>query len=124
VIGDYERPTVRLPSGGGAPEIARSCREVFVLLRQSPRTFVERLDFLSSAGDRVGLVVTDLGILEPDLTTRELTLTKVHPGVEVDEVRAATGWKLRVADELATTAPPTDVELEALRSLRTVGAAA
>jgi glutaconate CoA-transferase subunit B len=124
VIGDYDRPKVRLPGGGGAPEIARSCREVFVLLRQSPRTFVERLDFLSSSGDRVAVVVTDVGILEPDPATRELTLTKVHPGVEVDEVRAVTGWKLRVAGALATTAPPTDVELEALRSLRTVGAAA
>src|SRR5215218_10614082 len=65
VIGDYEHPKVRLPGAGGAPEIATSVRDVFVMLRQSPRTFVERVDFVSSVGSRVRLVVTDLGILEP-----------------------------------------------------------
>src|SRR3954464_13546469 len=78
VIGDYESPTVRLPGGGGAPEIATSVRDVFVMLRQSPRAFVERLDFVTSRGDRVKVVVTDLGILEP--RDGELTLTYVHPG--------------------------------------------
>ena len=118
MIGDYEQPKVRLPGGGGAPEIARSCRQVFVMLRQTPRAFVERLDFRSSAGDRVTVVVTDLGVLEPDPETRELTLTRVHPGVEPDDVRAATGWALRVADEPGETGPPTDEELTALRALR------
>src|SRR3954471_12962524 len=74
VIGDYDHPSVRLPGGGGAPEIARSSREVFVMLRQSTRSFVERLDFLSSAGSKVRVVVTDYGILEPD-ESGELTLT-------------------------------------------------
>jgi glutaconate CoA-transferase subunit B len=124
VIGDYAHPTVRLPGGGGAPEIATSVREVFVMLRQSPRTFVERLDFRTSVGDRVGVVVTDLGILEPDPDSRELILNRVHAGVAVDSVREATGWDLRVADDLAETEPPTDGELSALRSLRTKGAAA
>ena len=50
VIGEYERPKVRLPGAGGAPEIAAWCRETFVMLRQTPRTFVERLDFLTSVG--------------------------------------------------------------------------
>ena len=115
VIGDYRAPSVRLPGGGGAPEIATSARDVFVMLRHSPRAFVERLDFTTSVGDRVRVVVTDLGILEP--RDGELTLVAVHPGVEVDEVRAATGWDLRVADEVATTTPPSPAELEALRSL-------
>jgi glutaconate CoA-transferase subunit B len=116
VIGPYERPDVRLPGGGGAPEIARSVREVFVLLRHSRRSFVERLDFVTSVGDRVSVVVTDLGLLEP--RDGELTLTHVHPGVEVEQVREATGWSLRVADDLATTQPPTGAELAALRRLR------
>ncbi len=77
VIGEYDSPKVRLPGGGGAPEIATSVREVFVMLRHSPRSFVERLDFKTSVGDRVRVVVTDLGILEPE-EDGELTLTHVH----------------------------------------------
>jgi glutaconate CoA-transferase, subunit B len=121
VIGDYDRPKVRLPGGGGAPEIATSVREVFVMLRQSPRTFVERLDFRTSAGDRVSLVVTDLGVLEPDPGTRELTLTRLHHGVEVEQAREATGWELRVAEPLRRTELPSDDELAALRALRPKG---
>jgi glutaconate CoA-transferase, subunit B len=121
VIGDYARPKVRLPGAGGAAEIARSCREVFVMLRQTPRSFVERLDFRSSVGDRVSVVVTDLGILEPDPETRELTLTSLHPGATVEEARGRTGWDLRVADDVGATDPPTDSELGALRSLESAG---
>jgi glutaconate CoA-transferase subunit B len=121
VIGDYASPKVRLPGGGGAPEISTSAQKVFVMLRQTPRAFVERLDFLTSSGDRVALVVTDLGILEPDPESRELTLTFTHPGVEVDQVREATGWELRVADDLGETAPPAEEELTRLRALKTKG---
>jgi glutaconate CoA-transferase subunit B len=115
VIGDYDAPRVRLPGGGGAPEIATSVENVFVMLRQTPRAFVEDLDFKSSRGDRVRVVVTDLGILEP--RNGELTLVRVHPGVGVDDAQAATGWDLAVSRDLAETAPPTDEELAALRSL-------
>lgn len=133
VIGaSYDAPTVRLPGAGGAPEIAASCTEVIIVCRQTPRQFVERLDFVTSLGHgaggderrRLGLrgggptaVITDLGVLEPDPVTRELVLTRVHPGVTADSVRAATGWELRVAPTLETTAPPTDDELRALRDL-------
>jgi glutaconate CoA-transferase subunit B len=117
VIGEYDHPSVRLPGGGGAPEIARHCREIFVMLRQSSRSFVEQLDFLSSAGDRVSTVVTDLGVLEPDPETRELTLTALHRGATVEESVEATAWPLRVAGNLGETAPPSDGELEALRRL-------
>jgi glutaconate CoA-transferase subunit B len=117
VIGDYDAPKVRLPGAGGAPEIATSVREVFVMLRHSRRAFVERLDFRSSVGDRVSNVVTDLGILEP--REGELTLTRVHPGVSAEQAREATGWELRVADDLAETEPPTEAELTALRGLTT-----
>ncbi|MFI9456456.1 CoA-transferase subunit beta [Amycolatopsis sp. NPDC052450] len=133
VIGpDYANPKVRLPGAGGAPEIAASCREVFVVLRQSIRTFVEKVDFVTSFGhgtgkgdrERLGLpgagptlVVTDLGLLRPDPETAELTLTELHPGVEVDQVVEATGWKLKVSGDLATTPAPTEAELRILRDL-------
>jgi glutaconate CoA-transferase, subunit B len=120
VIGDYGSPKVRLPGGGGAPEIATSVRDVFVMLRHSPRAFVERLDFRTSSGERVRLVVTDLGILEP--RDDELTLTRVHPGATVDDVRSATGWDLKIAARVEKTKPPTDEELTALRALKTKGA--
>ena len=121
VIGSYDHPDVRLPGAGGAPEIASSAREVFVMLRQSPRTFVDRLDFRTTPGTAVSTVVTDLGILEPRGAERELTLTAVHPGVEADQAREATGWELRVADDLGVSTAPTETELTALRALRAEG---
>jgi glutaconate CoA-transferase, subunit B len=117
VIGPYDAPKVRLPGAGGAPEIATNVRDVFVLLRQSARAFVDRVDFVSSVGSRVRVVVTDLGILEPD-EDGELTLTRLHPGATVEQARAATGWELKVAPQPGQTEPPTDAELEALRELK------
>jgi glutaconate CoA-transferase subunit B len=115
VIGDYEHPKVRLPGAGGAPEIAMQARDVFVMLRQTPRAFVERLDFCSSRGDNVRLVVTDLGVME--MRDGQLALTQVHPGVSEDEVRAATEWDLLVAESLSDTTPPTGAEMAAFRDL-------
>jgi glutaconate CoA-transferase subunit B len=133
VIGDYDKPKVRLPGGGGAPEIAAMARQVIVIIRQSARTFVERLHFRSSIGygdgpgDRERLklpgkgptvVITDLGVLRPDPESCELTMTQVHPGVSADQAREATGWDLRVSDELAESEQPTPRELEILRELK------
>jgi glutaconate CoA-transferase subunit B len=112
--------------------MAASCGEVVVVAPHSQRTFVERLDFVTTVGhgdgpgarERLGFrgrgptaVITALGVLEPNPQTLELTLTQLHPGVEADEVREKTGWPLAVADELATTDPPTGDELDALREL-------
>jgi glutaconate CoA-transferase, subunit B len=119
VIGSYDHPKVRLPGGGGAPEIATGVRDVFVTLRHSQRAFVEQLDFKTTGGSRVRVVVTDLGILEP--RDGELTLVATHPGVSVDDVLAATGWQLRVAGDVRETEPPTGDELRVLRSLKTKG---
>jgi glutaconate CoA-transferase, subunit B len=119
VIGSYEQPDVRLPGGGGAPEIATNVRDVFVMLRHTSRAFVSALDFTTSVGDNVRVVVTDLGILEP--VDGELSLVALHPGATLEQARAATGWELRVADPLPETEPPTPAELRALRALRTKG---
>ena len=134
VIGDdYANPKVRLPGAGGAPEIAASCQEVFVVVRQSRRSFVERVDFVTSFGhgrgkgdrERLGLrgagptlVITDLGVFRPDPETSELVLTQLHEGVEVEQVREATGWDLTVSPELSRTPAPTEAELKALRELK------
>ena len=136
VIGSYEAPRVRLPGAGGAPEISASCGETFVMLRQTPRAFVERIDFrttvgqgdgpgsrqaLGFAGAGVTAVITDLGVLEPDPTSCELTMTQLHPGVTLEQAREATGWPLRAAEVVESCAPPAAEELAVLRSLRTAG---
>nr|WP_211112648.1 CoA-transferase subunit beta [Azospirillum sp. SYSU D00513] len=133
VIGAYDSPKVRLPGAGGAPEIASQAKEVFIVLKQSTKAFVGKLPFITSAGyldggdarERAGIpgkgptaVITDLGIMTPDPVTRELTLTSVHPGVTVDQVREATGWDLKVSPDLKTTAAPEPQELAALRDLQ------
>jgi glutaconate CoA-transferase subunit B len=132
VIGDYDHPAIRLPGAGGAPEIAASCERVIVVIPHSRRTFVERLDFLTTVGygdgpgarQRLGMrgggptaVITDLGVLEPDPSSAQLVLTQLHGGVSVDDARDATGWDLAVAEQLRVTEPPSDSELDALREL-------
>ena len=130
---DYAQPSVRLPGAGGAPEIAASCREVIVVVRQSRRSFVERVDFVTSVGfgdgagyrERLGLagagprkVITDLGILEPDPATCELTLTGLYPGVTVADVGGQDRLGTRGVGFAGVLEPPTAAELTALRQLQ------
>src|ERR1019366_8938511 len=135
VVGaDYAEPKVRLPGAGGAPEIAASCREVIVVVRQNLRAFVAKVDFVTSVGfgdgpgsrQRLGLtgagpqkIITDLGVLEPDPDDLEFVLTEVYPGVPVSRVKDRTGWNLRVSADLAEIPPPDRAELSALRALPT-----
>src|SRR6202050_2456064 len=107
--GNYSHPSVRLPGAGGAPEIAASCREVIVVVRQTVRSFVEHVDFITSVGygsgpgdrERLGLtgtgpqkIITDLGVLEPDPRTLEFTMTGLYPGVSPPVAKERTGWGL------------------------------
>ena len=132
VIGDYDHPRTRLPGAGGAPEIAARCDEVIVVAHHDTRTFVERLDFVTTVGygdggrarDRLGFrgrgptaVITDLGVLEPTPATRSSCSRSFTTAPPSSRHADATGWKLRVAEEVRTTAPPTEVELTALREL-------
>jgi glutaconate CoA-transferase subunit B len=132
VIGPYHAPKVRLPGAGGAPEISASAHEVLIIVRQSARTFVEKLDFVTSVGhyrggdsrQQLGLpgkgpvaVITDLCIMRPHPVTRELTVTELHPGVTAEQVRQHTGWAIRFAESPGETAIPTPHELETLRAL-------
>lgn len=132
VIGDYQRPRVRLPGAGGAPEIANHAREVFVVMKQSARSFVPRLDFRSSCGYLEGagsrrrqgfpgggpsVVITDFGVLRPNSVTEELELSALYPGVSLEAAREATGWPLKVAEHLEIVAAPEADQLRTLREL-------
>jgi glutaconate CoA-transferase subunit B len=132
VVGSYDKPKVRLPGGGGAPEIASACGEIFIIMAQSKRSFAAKLDFITSMGHgeggdhraRLGLktkgptkLVTDLCIFEPNPQTKEMTVTSIHPGVTRDQINDNTGWPVRYAANVAETPAPTDKELATLRDL-------
>ena len=114
VIGSYDEPKVRLPGAGGAPEIAAHTRRVITIIRQSPRTFVDELDFKTSLGAQDQVVITDLGVLR---RRRRARARGAAPRRDLEQAREATGWELKVADDLETTDPPTADELAALREL-------
>jgi glutaconate CoA-transferase subunit B len=132
VVGSYDKPKVRLPGGGGAPEIAISCGEIFIIMAQGKRSFVPKLDFITSLGHgeggdhraRLGVatkgptkLLTDLAIFEPDPKSREMTVTSIHPGVTRAQIAENTGWDVRYVDKVAGTPPPSARELEVLRAL-------
>src|SRR4249920_3043146 len=133
VVGPYDKPKVRLPGGGGAPEIATSCGEIFIIMAQGKRSFVDKLDFVTSIGhvsggdsrSKLGVktkgptrLITDLAILEPDATTKEMTVVSIHPGVTREQIQENTGWTVAYASKVAETPPPTKRELEVLRDLQ------
>jgi glutaconate CoA-transferase subunit B len=118
VAGHYAQPKVRLPGAGGAPEAARLSREVFVITKQTRRTFVERVDFITTVTrKKLSAVVTDMGVLKPDPETGELVLVASHPGVCVEEVQERSGWRLRIAEHIEESIKPTASELATLRYL-------
>lgn len=138
LIGDYREPKVRLPGGGGAPEIATSSREVFVMIKHSARAFVEEVDFITSLGfgrdgrarddlhpetaRHIGrgptLVITDLCLMRPDPETHELVVTSIHPGVTREQIIEATGWPVRFVDDPEATPEPSEHEVSVLRELK------
>jgi glutaconate CoA-transferase subunit B len=132
VVGDYHKPKTRLPGGGGAPEIATSCGEIFIIMNHLKRGFVEKIDFATSLGHgeggdhraRLGVrtkgptrLITDLCVFEPDPVTKEMSVVSIHPGVTREQIDGNTGWKVRYADKVVETPPPTAAELAALREI-------
>ncbi|MGZ3609904.1 MAG: CoA-transferase subunit beta [Ktedonobacteraceae bacterium] len=132
VIGNYDHPKVRLPGGGGAPEIASLCGQTYVVMRQTLRTFVERVDFITSFGYGMGgdhrqrqgirtkgptLIVTDLCMMRPDPQTKEFVVVSIHEGVTREEILQNTGWQIQFAPTLEQTTPPNETELAMLRNL-------
>jgi glutaconate CoA-transferase subunit B len=133
VVGPYAKPKVRLPGGGGAPEIATSCGEIFIIMAQGKRGFVEKLDFVTSIGHvtggdsraRLGVttkgptkLITDLALFAPDPETKEMTVVSIHPGVTRAQIAENTGWAVKFAAKVDETPAPTAQELEVLRDLQ------
>lgn len=133
VIGDYHKPKVRLPGGGGAPEIAASSGEIYITMKQSLRGMVDKIDFYTSFGhgdggdhrQRIGIttkgptrLITDLAVWQPDPESKEFTVVSLHPGVTRDDVQATCGWPVKFADGVEETPPPTELELTTLRDLK------
>ncbi len=117
VIGSYTKPKVRLPGSGGAAEIAIHAHRILIVSKISPRTFPERVDFVTSPGQRVAKVITDKGVLERDAANGELVLTALYPGVSVEDVRAGVGWALRSRSTLDCVEPPSPTDLRLLREV-------
>jgi glutaconate CoA-transferase subunit B len=132
LIGDnYQRPRVRLPGSGGANDLASLCRRILVVINHDVRRFVPRLDFLTTPGyltgpgarEAAGLppgtgpyrVITDLAVLGFHDQTKRMEICSLHPGVTLEQVRRATGFELGLAQSLATTAAPNELELRILR---------
>ncbi len=133
VIGSYTQPKVRLPGGGGAPQIASHCKQVYVVMAQTARSFVQHVDFITSFGhgeggdhrQRLGLrtqgptlVITDLCLMRPDPSTKELTVVSIHAGVTREQISVNTGWPIRFAKQIEQTPPPDQTELAVLRDLQ------
>jgi glutaconate CoA-transferase, subunit B len=130
VIGAYGSPKVRLPGSGGACEIAINAQRSFTIIRLGRRTFVQKLDFVTSPGHLGGgdarralgipgngpeLVITDKALFDFNTPEREMRLISLHPGVTVEAVRAEMGWEAPLAETVAVTPAPTEDELRLIR---------
>ena len=131
VIGDHDRPKVRLPGSGGANDVGSLCTRTITLMRHDKLRFVEKLDFLTTPGyltgpgarERAGLpaetgpyrVITQLGVMGFHEESKEMMLLNVHPGVTVDDVVENTSFKLIIPEKVSITSPPTGRELQLLR---------
>ncbi len=137
IIGEWERPKVRLPGSGGANDVGSLCWRTIIVMRQDKRRFVEQLDFLTTPGyldgpgarERAGLpagtgpyrVITQLGLYGFDEQSRRMTLLATHPGITVDDIRANSGFELIISDEVGTTEPPSPEVRGILREIDPTG---
>jgi len=132
VIGQHSAPTVRLPGSGGANDVGSfSGKLITIIAHQSRRTFVERLDFITTPGyldgpgarERVGLsantgpyrVVTQLGTYDFEPATKRIRLISLHPGISLEDVTENSAFDIPVLDDLAVTPEPTDESLRIMR---------
>lgn len=132
VIGEYHKPKIRLPGGGGAPEIATEAKQIFIIMKQSKRGMVKKIDFVTSFGHGKGnddrqkneiktkgpnLLITDLAVWKPNPKTKEFIVTHIHPGVTKKQIQDTCEWKVKYHKKITQTKKPTPKELRVLRSL-------
>jgi len=129
VIGEYEKPKVRLPGSGGGCEIAGLSKKIVIVTPHEKRRMVDKVDFVTSPGflnggearERNGLsggpsaVITTMGVMRFDEETKEMYLASYHPGVSVDQVKQNTGWDLKISSKVGETEPPTVEDVNILR---------
>jgi acyl CoA:acetate/3-ketoacid CoA transferase beta subunit len=139
VIGDWGRPTTRLPGSGGANDLGSLCHRTIIIVRQDKRRFVDKVDFVTTPGyldgpgarERVGLpertgpyrVISQLGIYGFDQATKRLQLLALHPGVTVEDIQANSSFEILIPDEIQTTQPPTEEERRLLHKIDPTGMA-
>ena len=138
VIGDWQRPKVRLPGSGGANDLGSFCwRTMYVMRNQSRRTFVNELDFVTTPGwlggpgerEKAGLpagcgpyrVITQLGVYGFDEASKRLALLSLHPSVTVDDVLAHSEFEILIPEQVPVTQPPTTEERRILREIDPAG---
>ncbi len=139
VIGDHDKPKVRLPGSGGANDIGSLCHKTIIIMRQDKQRFVEKVDFLTTPGylnggdarERVGLpknsgpyrVITQLGIYGFEDDSKRMKLISMHPGITVDDVRENSSFDMIIPADVTVTEPPAEEELELLKQLDPEGMA-
>lgn len=137
IIGDYDRPKVRLPGSGGADDVGSLCHKTIIIMRQDRYRFVETLDFLTTPGylrgdisrERNGLprnsgpyrVITQLGVYGFDDDTKEMKLLSIHPGVTIDDIQKNSGFNIIISDDITETNPPSKKELSILKEIDPTG---
>jgi len=133
VIGDYEKPTSRLPGSGGANPIGSLAKKILIIALHDKRRLSERVDFITTpgyidgpgsrekrglpAGTGPGVIITNKAVLRFDDDTKEAYLATYHPDSSVDEVVSLTPWDLKVSDDVHETEPPREEELRVVREI-------
>ena len=132
-VGDYRNPVYRWPGSGGGNDVMSFCDRTVIMLRQSKRRFLEKVDFITCPGyldgkpdrrEELGMrpntgpvaVITDMAIFT--FEDREMTIKSVHGdiGVTLEKVKSELSWDCKVSKDLTQTTPPTEDEIRALRN--------
>lgn len=131
VIGDYERPSARLPGSGGGNDVGSLCWRTVIVMRHEKKRFVQKLDFLTTPGylnghgarEKAGLppetgpwrIVTDLALFDFEPLSKRMRLIALSEGVSLEKASSSTGFEFLTADKIALNENPTPLEIKTLR---------